>query len=67
MHAQAWKRADATRGAYLSLAQLVLEEGGPNGWGDAEALKGVWSLVQRALAMGGSWARVHPKQAARFS
>ena len=55
---KSWRRIDATKGKYMSVSQLVADDGG---WSDPEAVLGTQRLIEKAVAMGDPWIRIHPQ------
>ena len=49
---KSWRRIDATKGKYMSVSQLVADDGG---WSDPEAVLGSQRLIEKAVAMGDPW------------
>lgn len=58
VYSKIWKRVDTTKGKYLSASQLVLDDGG---WSDEFAVEGAQKLIEKAIAMGDPWVRIHPQ------
>jgi hypothetical protein len=58
LYSKAWKRVDTTKGKYMSASQLVLDDGG---WSDEFAVDGAQKLIEKAIAMGEPWVRIHPQ------
>ena len=58
IYKKSWRRVDTTRGDYLSASQLVTTDGG---WSDPEAVAGAQCLIEKAIAMGDPWTRIHPQ------
>jgi hypothetical protein len=58
VYSKTWKRVDTTKGKYLSASQLVLDDGG---WNDKYAVEGAQKLIEKAIAMGDPWVRIHPQ------
>jgi hypothetical protein len=51
-----WRRVDTTRGKYMSVPQLLTEQGDSE-----EAMTGIVKLIKRCSAMGPPWIRLHPQ------
>jgi hypothetical protein len=58
VHSKSWKRVDTTNGKYMSASQLVIDDGG---WDDEFAVGGAQKLIEKAIAMGDPWVRMHPQ------
>jgi hypothetical protein len=58
VHMRSWTRIDITKGHYRSVSQLVIDDGG---WQDEDCIEGVQKLIEKALAMGDPWIRIHPQ------
>ena len=55
---KAWRRIDVDKGTYMTISQLVMDDGG---WDDPHARAGADRLMRQNMAMGGPWVKMHPQ------
>ena len=58
VHTQEWSRVDRKKGEYLSISQLVVDQGG---WTDPGAIQAAIELATQCVAMGGDWIMMNPQ------
>jgi hypothetical protein len=58
-HEKSWRRIDREHGSYMTIDQLLMNEGGEHPSTDAVA--GVHTLVAKNVTMGSPWVAIHPQ------